>query len=66
MVKWWTTPGAGTCPNYLTTPTGEGVSTLTDLTCIAALHGGSLVELPRTHDMPIMIRNLDHWATAAR
>ncbi|GFW60766.1 hypothetical protein TNCV_571121 [Trichonephila clavipes] len=36
-----------------------------DLTCIAALHGGSWWYWARTHDMPAMIRYLDHWAIAA-
>ncbi|GFT37270.1 hypothetical protein TNCV_1127081 [Trichonephila clavipes] len=31
-----------------------------DLTCIAALHGGSFVALARTRDTPTMIRYLDH------
>ncbi|GFV89935.1 hypothetical protein TNCV_4642781 [Trichonephila clavipes] len=39
----WTTPELEPpSPNYHTTPTREDVS---DLTCIAALHGGSLVVL---------------------
>ncbi|GFT09436.1 hypothetical protein TNCV_5062911 [Trichonephila clavipes] len=37
----------------------------TDLTCIAPLHGGSLVVLGSNHDMPAMIQYLIHWATAA-
>ncbi|GFX35042.1 transposable element Tcb2 transposase [Trichonephila clavipes] len=40
----WTTPLAPPSPNYHTTPTGGRFSS-TDLTCIAALHGGSLVVL---------------------
>ncbi|GFU78054.1 hypothetical protein TNCV_4778621, partial [Trichonephila clavipes] len=42
----WTTPELAPSPNYHTTPTGGGrFSSSTDLTCIAALHGGSLVVL---------------------
>ncbi|GFY00748.1 hypothetical protein TNCV_2141401 [Trichonephila clavipes] len=37
----------------------------TDLTCIAALQGESLVVLGSNLCMPAMIRYLDHWATAA-
>ncbi|GFV05765.1 hypothetical protein TNCV_1129881 [Trichonephila clavipes] len=37
----------------------EDVSALTDLTCIAALHGGSLVYWDRTHDMPAMVGYLN-------
>ncbi|GFX51814.1 hypothetical protein TNCV_5015161 [Trichonephila clavipes] len=38
----WTTPELAPPPNYHTTPTGGRFSS-TDLACIAALHGGSLV-----------------------
>ncbi|GFW66866.1 hypothetical protein TNCV_3784351 [Trichonephila clavipes] len=37
----------------------------TDLTCIAALHGGSLEVLGSNSCLPAMVRYLHHWATAA-
>ncbi|GFW00694.1 hypothetical protein TNCV_2304671, partial [Trichonephila clavipes] len=44
-------------PNYHTTPTGRRFISWTDLTCIAALHGGSRSGIKfRTHGMPAMIR----------
>ncbi|GFV18402.1 hypothetical protein TNCV_2868581 [Trichonephila clavipes] len=52
---------AGTSsPKYHTTPTERRLSSK-DLTCIVALHGGSLWYGVRNPDMPAMIRYLDHW-----
>ncbi|GFU19793.1 DDE_3 domain-containing protein [Trichonephila clavipes] len=46
----WTTPELVPSPNYHTTPTGGRFSS-TDLTCIAAQHGGSFGDTgDRTHD----------------
>ncbi|GFX04322.1 hypothetical protein TNCV_3974701 [Trichonephila clavipes] len=59
----WTTPElAPPSPNYHTNE--RTFQLLTDLTCIAALHGGSLVRA-RTHDISAMVRYPNHWATAA-
>ncbi|GFW40301.1 hypothetical protein TNCV_1018591 [Trichonephila clavipes] len=59
----WTTPELA--PPLLTkTPTGGRFSSR-DLTCIAALHGGSLVVLGSNAYMPAMVGCLNHWATAA-
>ncbi|GFY00373.1 hypothetical protein TNCV_1664121 [Trichonephila clavipes] len=50
-----------TTPLQTTTPTGERFSSRQ----IAALDCGLWWYWARTHDMPAMIRYLDHWATAA-
>ncbi|GFW95246.1 hypothetical protein TNCV_314481 [Trichonephila clavipes] len=47
-------------PLLTTTPTRGHFSSI-DLTCIAALHGGSFLwHWARTRDMPTMVRYLDH------
>ncbi|GFV03988.1 hypothetical protein TNCV_916131 [Trichonephila clavipes] len=38
-------------PNYHTTPTGKKFQLSTDLTCSAALHGGSLVMSPEDDEL---------------
>ncbi|GFU18849.1 uncharacterized protein TNCV_1085861 [Trichonephila clavipes] len=61
----WTTPELAPPLSKLPHHTNGGTfKPSTDLTCIAALHGGSLVVLARTHDMFAMNRYLDHWTTA--
>ncbi|GFW72994.1 hypothetical protein TNCV_831171 [Trichonephila clavipes] len=58
QVTWTTSELAPHSPHHTNRRTFQ---LSTDLTCIAALHGGSLAVLG---SMPAMIRYLDHWATA--
>ncbi|GFT91134.1 hypothetical protein TNCV_4043811 [Trichonephila clavipes] len=62
----WTTPElAPPSPNYHTTPTGGRFSSRQIQRASLPYTAGLWWYWDRTHDMPAMVGNLNHWATAA-